>query len=222
VPEWLTWLTNGVLGGADIDFDVLVARIAAALVLGCFVAGAYALTQPRQQERTLVTTLVMLSVLIAMVTIVIGSNTARAFSLVGALAIVRFRTLVEDTRDTAFVMFAVGVGMAAGAGSVVVALVAAPIVALVALVLRARAVAPGTAATLLVRLGVGRDPGVLLRPVLANHTVQSRVSAAVTARQGAALDVTYLVSLRNPDGAVALVGELNQLEGVLSAELRVV
>ncbi len=62
---------------------------------------------------------------------------------------------------------------------------------------------------------------MLLRPVLANHTVQSRVSAAVTARQGAALDVTYVVSLRNPDGAVALVGELNQLEGVLSAELRV-
>jgi hypothetical protein len=220
MPEWLH---DSFEKAVDVPVLVLAVRLTMAFVLGCVVAGVYRLTQGRGrgQAAGLVATLVLLAVLIAMVTLVIGSSVARAFSLVGALAIVRFRTLVEDTRDTAFVMFAVGVGMAAGAGSVVVALIAAPIVALVALVLRSRTAAHGTDATLLVRLGVGRDPGVLLRPALANHTVQNRVSAAVTARQGAALDVTYVVRLRDPNGAVALVGELNQLEGVLSAELRV-
>jgi hypothetical protein len=43
-------------------------------------------------------TLVLLSILIAMVTQVIGDNVARAFSLVGALSIVRFRTVVRDTQ----------------------------------------------------------------------------------------------------------------------------
>src|SRR3712207_7596331 len=52
----------------------------------------------------------------AMVTQVIGDNIARAFSLVGALSIVRFRTVVRDTQDTAYVIFAVAVGMAVGAG----------------------------------------------------------------------------------------------------------
>src|SRR5207302_219854 len=151
-----------------LGLHTMAARIGAALVLGCFVAGVYAVTQPRRQERTLVTTLVLLSVLIAMVTMVIGSSVARAFSLVGALAIVRFRTLVEDTRDTAFVIFAVGVGMAAGAGSILVALVAAPVAAAAALVLRSRSVT-GSAATLLVRLGAGRDPATLLRPIFLNH-----------------------------------------------------
>ena len=61
-------------------------------------------------------TLVLLSILIAMVTQVIGDNVARAFSLVGALSIVRFRTVVRDTQDTAYVIFAVAVGMAVGAG----------------------------------------------------------------------------------------------------------
>jgi len=60
-------------------------------------------------------------VLIAMVTQVIGDNVARAFSLVGALSIVRFRTVVQDTKDTAFVIFAVIVGMAVGAGQYTVA-----------------------------------------------------------------------------------------------------
>ena len=49
---------------------------------------------------------------IAMVTQVTGQNVALAFSLVGALSIVRFRTVVQDTNDTAFVIFAVAGGMA--------------------------------------------------------------------------------------------------------------
>ncbi|RYG36020.1 DUF4956 domain-containing protein, partial [bacterium] len=65
--------------------------------------------------------LVLLTVLIAAVTQVIGDNVARAFSLVGALSIVRFRTAVQDTRDIAFVILAVTVGMALGSGDLWVA-----------------------------------------------------------------------------------------------------
>ena len=68
----------------------------------------------------------LLSILIAMVTQVIGDNIARAFSLVGALSIVRFRTVVRDTQDTAFVIFAVAVGMAMGANNPWVAWPASP------------------------------------------------------------------------------------------------
>jgi hypothetical protein len=74
-------------------------------------------------------------VLIAMVTQVIGDNIARAFSLVGALSIVRFRTAVRDTEDTAYVIFAVVVGMAVGAGHVWVATLGMAVVALGAFVM---------------------------------------------------------------------------------------
>jgi len=57
------------------------------------------------------------------VTQVIGDNVARAFSLVGALSIVRFRTVVRDTQDTAYVIFAVVVGMAVGANDLWVSLI---------------------------------------------------------------------------------------------------
>ena len=68
-----------------------------------------------EEAESFVVTLVLLTILIAMVTQVIGDNVARAFSLVGALSIVRFRTVVRDTQDTAYVIFAVAVGMAVGA-----------------------------------------------------------------------------------------------------------
>ena len=45
---------------------------------------------------------------------VINGSIARAFALVGALSIIRFRTVVKDTRDTAFVFAALALGMAAG------------------------------------------------------------------------------------------------------------
>jgi Domain of unknown function (DUF4956) len=78
------------------------------------------------------TTLVLLTVLIAVVTQVVGDNVARAFSLVGALSIVRFRTVVRDTQDTAHVVFAVAVGMTTGASTVWVAIAGISVVAAVA------------------------------------------------------------------------------------------
>ena len=114
MPEWLR---DAVTAGEPLPpTSVLIGRVALAVVCGFLVAGVYTWTLGRRGEdgRTLRTTLVLLSVLIAVVTLVIGNSVARAFGLVGALSIVRFRTVVEDTRDTAFVIFAVAVGMAAG------------------------------------------------------------------------------------------------------------
>ena len=51
-----------------------------------------------------------------MIMMIIGSNIARAFSLVGALSIIRFRTAIKESRDVAFVFMTMATGMAAGTG----------------------------------------------------------------------------------------------------------
>jgi uncharacterized membrane protein YhiD involved in acid resistance len=61
-----------------------------------------------------VQTYVLMSVVIAVIMLVIGSNIARAFSLVGALSIVRFRNAVKESRDVGFVFWAMAVGMSCG------------------------------------------------------------------------------------------------------------
>jgi hypothetical protein len=155
-----------------------------------------------------------------MVTVVIGNNVARAFGLVGALSIVRFRTVVDDTRDTAFVIFAVVTGMAVGAGLLVGALVGLPVVGLTAWGLSfwggRRSTPP--LATLVIRVGTGPDPGAVTAPVLGKYLKEARVVAAATARQGAALDLTYSAHLKPGIDAIALVAELNRIEGVQSVE----
>lgn len=222
MPDWLR-------GGFQKDDKVVVAevalRLAMAFALGCIVAGVYRLTHGRRgtQSTGLLAMLVLLTVLIAMVTLAIGNSVERAFTLVGALAIVRFRTVVEDTRDTAFVIFAVGVGMAVGAGLLTIPLLGIPFAALAAFLFRPRngrsSDAP-TEFTLTVRVGTGHDPESLLHEPCGKRLAQRRLAAMATARQGAAIDLTYVVRLRTEDDATALVAELNRLQGVQSIELR--
>ena len=60
--------------------------------------------------------LFILAACTTLIMVVIGSNVARAFSLVGALSIVRFRTAIKDPRDVGFVFVALSLGMACGTG----------------------------------------------------------------------------------------------------------
>ena len=59
---------------------------------------------------------VIMGVTVSIIMLIIGSNIARAFSLVGALSIIRFRNAVKDSRDVAFMFMSMAVGMAAGTG----------------------------------------------------------------------------------------------------------
>jgi uncharacterized membrane protein YhiD involved in acid resistance len=222
MPEWLREaLTNG-----DVpSIGLAMTRIGLGLVAGFVVAGVYVLGLGRRRDDgiTLPTTLVLLTVVIAVVTMVIGSNLARAFGLVGALSIVRFRTVVEDTRDTAFVIFAVVVGMAIGAGYSLLAAIGIPAVLGAALVMRAIGPqVPETPkpTTLTVRIGLGLDPDTLLGDVLRQHLTEINLTGTGTAKQGAALELTYEVRLRDSAKSFALVADLNRIEGVQGVELR--
>jgi uncharacterized membrane protein YhiD involved in acid resistance len=219
------WLSDDLRAGDAPPWPDAAARIGLSVVAGFVVAGVYAAGLGRRKDDTwtLPTTLVLLTIIIAVVTQVIGNSVARAFGLVGALSIVRFRTVVEDTRDTAFVIFAVVIGMAIGAGYPLLAAVGIPAVLLAAVVMRVFGRDTGNGSgpsTLVVRLGLGQDPDGRLAAVFAQHLADSALVGTSTAKQGAALELTYRVRLRTPGGGFALVSELNRIEGVQGVELK--
>jgi hypothetical protein len=195
-----------------------------ALVLGILVAWIYRRTRKSTDiTASFPITLVLLSILIAMVTQVIGDNVARAFSLVGALSIVRFRTVVRDTQDTAYVIFAVVVGMAVGARNTWVAVIGLAVVGLASFLMMAR---PGIVSTaqpaflLSVRVGIGHDLDRLLSGLLDDHLEDRELLSIGTAKQGASLDVIYETRLRPEGSADELVKALNKVEGVQSVQLQ--
>ena len=220
MPEMLSGIVEPLPDGGL----VALVRLILAMILGGAVMLIYKLTHATDETASsLLITLVLLSILIAMVTQVIGDNVARAFSLVGALAIVRFRTVVRDTQDTAYVIFAVAVGMAAGAGHPVLAVSGIGVVAVAAFIMRHGGVvarSPIETYALEVRLGTGYEASTLLGPVFDAHLVTRRVLSIGTARQGMALELTYRVALRSEEAAGDLVKALNRLEGVQGIVLR--
>ena len=218
VPEWL----NPFAGGPEVNPVLILTRLIVAFAMGCGVAWVYRRTRRASDiVGTFPTTLVMLSILIAMVTEVIGDNVARAFSLVGALSIVRFRTVVRDTQDTAFVIMAVAVGMAVGARNPWVGAIGICILG-IAIWLLARPALGGSdnvspAFVLRVRTGVGEGEA-LFRSVLERHLRQRETIGVETAKQGTAVDFIYEIDLKEDSTADRLVGDLTRVTGIQSVE----
>ncbi|MEO8076740.1 MAG: DUF4956 domain-containing protein, partial [Acidobacteriota bacterium] len=153
-----------------------------------------------------------------------GDNVARAFSLVGALSIVRFRTVVRDTQDTAYVIFAVALGMAIGANHPAIALCGLTVVGLAGYVLRPRdgTVLPGSGEypfTLNVRLALGADAEALLGTTLGQFLSARRLTSAATARQGMSIEMVYAAAMRTERSAGELVNAVNRVEGVQAVTL---
>ena len=94
--------------------DVALALTVSAL-LAYVLATVYRAThRGTSYSRSYIHTLFIMAVTTAVIMMIIGSNIARAFSLVGALSIIRFRTAVKDARDTGFLFAAMVAGMSCG------------------------------------------------------------------------------------------------------------
>lgn len=218
------WLVNSLQNSSTTSAGELSWRLGCAFVLGYGVVLIYRSTRGKEGVTpTFPPTLVLLSILIAMVTQVIGDNVARAFSLVGALSIVRFRTVVRDTMDTAFVIFAVVVGMAVGANYLVLALVGLMVVGVAATLTRPRSSPKDWSnvdCVVDVRLEAQDGPEEILEGVFKVSVDYYEMLSVGTAKQGEAVDISYKVRLRKDVIPASFVAQLNALEGVQRVEFR--
>lgn len=213
------FLQSGTEGPVYLHSAQVFGRIVLAALFGFIVSWIYRKTRKSTEVvASFPTTLVLLCALIAMVTQVIGDSVARAFSLVGALSIVRFRTVVRDTQDTAYVIFAVAVGMAVGAQNAVAGLLGILGVGVAAFLMTKRGTErPSDQPSFLLqlRVGIGHDMEKVLAEVDPHVQARELISMA-TAKQGACLDVSYETRLKPGNSADELVRALNRIEGVQS------
>jgi uncharacterized membrane protein YhiD involved in acid resistance len=79
-------------------------------------------TPPRQVA--VIQTQIILAVMAAVVMLVVGSNLARAFGVVGAAGLVRYRAKIEDPKDAGVMLSTLAVGLAAGVGVYLLAIFA--------------------------------------------------------------------------------------------------
>lgn len=196
--------------------DILL-NILLAFILGILVALVYRYTnRGKAISASFLHTLVILSMVVALVMMVIGNSIARAFGLVGALSIIRFRTVVKDNRDIAFVFLALAAGMAAGIGNYPIAIYGAGLILLLLLALD------------FVRFGASRNGIYLLRfqripednerddvqGVLKRLTANYTHLAVKTVKMGQFIEHSFLVRLQRRVSEQQFVAQLSALEGM--------
>lgn len=104
-----------VIPSPDEVLHTVIALLLAA-ILGFVLAMIYHWTYTGKKERRgqMVYTIVLLCLGGSLVWLIVADNLVRAFGLAGALAMIRYRTRMQDPKDTTMVFFAIIIGMACG------------------------------------------------------------------------------------------------------------
>jgi hypothetical protein len=158
-------------------------------------------------------TLVLLGMVVALIMLIIGSNLARAFSLVGALSIIRFRNAVKETRDVGYVFVVVGIGMACGTrfyslATFATAVLIVVVIAMYRLDLFDKRVSERI---LRIRLPADCDPELSVEPIFREFLSDSRLISLETVSAGALQEAVYSVVVKPGVRAPKLLDALREV-----------
>lgn len=116
------WFANQLSNFTPLNVAI---ALVAALLAGVIIAAVYKKTYRGVLfSPSFTLTLILLCLVTTPVVMCIGSNVALSMGMVGALSIVRFRTAVKDPLDTAYMFWALTMGILIGANAYVIAIVA--------------------------------------------------------------------------------------------------
>ena len=193
--------------------DILLATLLS-FVLSAGIGWVYMITyKGTAYTQTYVHTLIILSMVVAIIMLIIGSNIARAFTLVGALSIVRFRNAVKDTRDVGFIFLALAVGMACGTRFYLVAIVSTLVIgALIWAMVHFDMFAKDVKEQILkIRLPEDIPYDSVFDDVFSRYLNRADLIAMETVQAGALTEVVYSVEVKGRARVQEFLSEIRQL-----------
>lgn len=200
----------------------IVINILTAFVLGFVISWVYRRTHRGfSYSVSFYHTLMILCMVTALVMMVIGNSIARAFSLVGALSIIRFRTAVKDVRDTAFVFLALATGMATGTGSLMVASLGIGLICTVILIIHRFRLGEISETDFLLRFRLRTpDDGENVYQTLFDRYLRKSTLMNMTAlEEGASMEVAFSITFKQSHQHQQFLRELNAITEIEHAAL---
>ena len=160
-------------------------------------------------------TIILMGIIVSVIMLIIGSNIARAFSLVGALSIIRFRTAVKNPMDVGYLFFSMAVGMACGTQFYGIAIVTTFFISAVILFLTVTNFGSRQFPEYFLEIQFlsGSDPGALMEGCLDKYTVRSGCNRVETVMGGAMLEASYTLQLRSGVSEKDFLETLREVNG---------
>lgn len=192
--------------------DIAIA-LALSFVLSSAIGWVYRATHRNvSYSQSYVQTLVILGMIISLIMLVVGSNIARAFALVGALSVIRFRNAIKETRDVGFIFLVMGVGMACGTRFYTLAIVATVAICLVVVVMQRFNWFHLNVQRQVVKVRVPSDDDHTneIQDVLLRHTSEFELVSMESIQGGALTELLYTVKLRKGTEPATLIAALRE------------
>ncbi len=192
----------------------VVLSIVLSFVLTAIIGWTYMRTHKgASYTQSYVQTLVLMGMVVSIIMLVVGSNIARAFSLVGALSIIRFRNAIKETRDVGFVFFAMAIGMATGTRFYLLAIIATAVIsAVIFLMTRFDWYSRATVSQIL-KVQVANDTPFeeVFDPVLVRFTDAAELVSVDSVRGGLLTEVVYAVTLKRNVSRQQLLDDMKRI-----------
>lgn len=191
----------------------VVVSLVAALIAGLIIYFVYKKTFAGVvYSRSFNLSLIMLTMVSALVLMMISSNMALSLGMVGALSIVRFRTAIKDPIDTVFMFWAIGEGLAVGAGFLDVGFIGALVIGLMLFIITG--IKTKQTAPYLLILHYDERAAQHIKGLL-KQLPRARIKSKTVQRDG----IELTVELRIKESDVDFVDKFMRVPGVFDATL---
>jgi hypothetical protein len=214
-------LFYGDIGATALGWETVLLVATMAFCMGHVIGWIYMWSHTGlSYSRLFVAALVVIPVLVAMVMMLMSGNIVIAFGLLAVFAVVRFRNVLKDTRDTVFILWSIIMGLGIGTLRFSTTLIGCFVIGMIFLYLRVTAFGSRHRYDVILSLhwtGHGRAADVV-KQILRRHSVRANLASERSAPD-AGIDLSYRLLLRDPVRSRELVEELEATEGVAYVSL---
>jgi len=200
---------------------IIVFNILFSLLLQIGIAWTYKKTHKGlSYSPSFISTLIIVGILGTVVMMVIQNNVVGAFALLGAFSLIRFRTILKETRDIAFVFFALVIGISIGTNNYSIAFISTALISIIILLLdryNIGSITGGLGLILTFNARNGFDIEII-KSILSKHS--NEFDLLQTRTHG--LDInTYVFSIKLKDNldSASIIKELKQNESITDIEI---
>lgn len=191
----------------------VVLSLCLALVVGLYIFFIYKKTFGGvMYSRNFNVTLIMITLVTTLMLMLITTNLTLSLGMVGALSIIRYRTAIKDPIDTGFLFWAVGEGVALGAGFYDAALIAGAVIGIFVLLLSAFKIKSSMPFLLVLHYNEAASGAV---KQMVKQLPGARLRSKTAQRDG----IEMTLELRLKDSETGFVEKFLRVDGVYDASL---
>ncbi len=207
---------------STITIGVALKTLVSTIVLSLLIALVYIFTHRKIGfPPSMIISILLMGPIASIIVVCIGSNLARAISIGGGLALIRYRNTVEDPRDLVYLFLSLAAGMACGTGFVGYAVIAVVIILLVLVIANLTRFDSfgGNVMKLTVVIPEDLDFYGAFDPVLKKYCKYFHLEKIKTTDYGTLAELYYRIRLKDISKQKMLMDEIRERNGNLNVTI---